>query len=183
MYKEKPTLTKEKLVEKFKQQLDRVVNQEIYCNQSYFISHIFVNNLEEFEFTIENIHLSEISDYSEDIMSILRKEHGIRNRKLTQELINDYRWDVEQYLKENAGWFEPLEYWVCSGWLEGQLKEKGELMVEHTPTGETWWGRGCSGQSIKLDSVIREIAFEMAISFENIDQKTLKEAKKECFGY
>ena len=51
---------------------------------------------------------------------------------------------------------EIYEHWIVSEWLAKRLEEKGES-VEHDFFGLTIWGRGCTGQSIMLDSVIRDI--------------------------
>ena len=51
---------------------------------------------------------------------------------------------------------EILEYWAVSEYLFSQLRDHGEPVLEH---GTCYiWGRCTSGQAIKLDSVIEDIA-------------------------
>lgn len=56
---------------------------------------------------------------------------------------------------------EALEHWIVTDWFARKLKEQGEATGELF--GLTIWGRGCSGQAISLDGVIRTIAHEMEI--------------------
>lgn len=49
-----------------------------------------------------------------------------------------------------------LEYWCVSKWLADKLKEFSEPVVTNF-FGLAVWGRTTSGQSIKMDDVIREI--------------------------
>ena len=70
-----------------------------------------------------------------------------------QELCNDESIDPDES--------EVLEHWIVSGWFAGKLAEYGECTGELF--GLTIWGRGCSGQAICMDGVIREIASEMEI--------------------
>jgi DNA repair exonuclease SbcCD ATPase subunit len=51
---------------------------------------------------------------------------------------------------------EALEWWLISDWLKNKLLAKGEIILDNEYG--TWWGRGTSGQSIELDSVIHSIA-------------------------
>lgn len=63
-------------------------------------------------------------------------------------------------------WFEPdeeiekaYEHWIISNWLADKLEAKGEMVTKDF-LGLTIWGRTCTGQSIMLDGVIREIYSE-----------------------
>lgn len=51
---------------------------------------------------------------------------------------------------------EAYEHWIVSDWLARKLKAKGEMVLDNF-MGLTIWGRGCTGQSISMDYVIREI--------------------------
>lgn len=62
-----------------------------------------------------------------------------------EEFCSDNRIDPEQH--------EVYEHWIVSGWLAGKLEEHGEVVVKDF-LGLTIWGRGTTGQSIKLDGVI-----------------------------
>ena len=57
-------------------------------------------------------------------------------------------------------WTEPeiYEFWSVSDWLYDKLKEKGEIVFECLDFNV--WGRQTTGQAIKLDNVIQEIAKE-----------------------
>lgn len=51
---------------------------------------------------------------------------------------------------------EIYEWWIVSPWLARRLREHGEHVVD--VDGVECWGRTCTGQALKLDSVICEIA-------------------------
>lgn len=50
---------------------------------------------------------------------------------------------------------EIYEHWIVSEYLAEKLRRKGETVEDFL--GMTIWGRPCTGQAIKLDSVIREV--------------------------
>lgn len=54
---------------------------------------------------------------------------------------------------------EIYEWWTVSSWLLDKLKEYGEPVIEY----ENLWGRTTTGQSIKLDWVIGQIALDLEI--------------------
>lgn len=54
---------------------------------------------------------------------------------------------------------EVYEHWIISDWLARKLAEKGEITGDFA--GLTIWGRSCTGQSISMDGVIREITAEL----------------------
>lgn len=56
---------------------------------------------------------------------------------------------------------EIYEHWIVSDWLGEKLSDNGHPVSELL--GFTIWGRGTTGQSILLDSVIGRIASEMEI--------------------
>jgi len=66
--------------------------------------------------------------------------------------------DAENYKedKESGEYPEIFEYWAISDWLGDRLKEEDEIVFEMLDF--TVWGRKCTGQAIKLDNVIQEIA-------------------------
>jgi len=72
-------------------------------------------------------------------------------------------WDDDEYLenlvqdiKDNSIMKEVYEWWLVSGWLCSELVSRGETVL--TDGMSRWWGRCCTGQAIKLDCVIQEIA-------------------------
>lgn len=52
------------------------------------------------------------------------------------------------------------EYWIVTDWFANKLREHGEPIADNWH-GLTVWGRGCSGQSIILDGVVRNIYKEI----------------------
>ena len=51
---------------------------------------------------------------------------------------------------------EALEHWIVSDWLANKLRYCGE-MIHKDVHGLIVWGRTCSGQTIYLDGVIKDI--------------------------
>jgi len=62
---------------------------------------------------------------------------------------------------------EIYEWWVVSDWLREKLRDKGQAILENDYG--AWWGRRTTGQAIKMDGVIREIAKELLES-ENTEK-------------
>jgi len=56
---------------------------------------------------------------------------------------------------------EVFEWWLVSDWFAQKLDQEGECVLEEF--GCSWWGRQCTGQAIKMDHVIGQIAEEMEI--------------------
>jgi hypothetical protein len=54
---------------------------------------------------------------------------------------------------------EIYEWWVVSEWLREKLRDKGHPILENDYG--AWWGRRTTGQAIKMDGSIREIAKEL----------------------
>ena len=63
--------------------------------------------------------------------------------------------------KETGEYPEIYEFWAVSEWLGDKLKEKGEVTFEMLDF--MVWGRQTTGQAIKLDEVIQEIAEELKL--------------------
>jgi len=91
----------------------------------------------------------------------------ITKQKIAEELVRNHVihnlcFTVEHALQEKPDllgegeYTEIYEYWAVTKWLAEKLKEKGEVVFE------LWdfhvWGRQTTGQAIKLDPVIQEIA-------------------------
>jgi len=55
---------------------------------------------------------------------------------------------------------EVYEHWLVTSWLADKLRAKGETVVDDV-AGLTIWGRATTGQMIRMDSVIREIARDL----------------------
>ena len=53
------------------------------------------------------------------------------------------------------------EWWLVSEWFAYQLTQRGEVIIRWF--GASWWGRVTTGQAIRLDSVIEQIAGELGL--------------------
>ena len=76
--------------------------------------------------------------------------------------------EIEEIRNEGSDMNEVYEHWLVSDWLLSKLRDQEEVILE--TDFETWWGRGCSGQAIKLDNNIQKIAYEYSYDerlFEN----------------
>jgi hypothetical protein len=67
--------------------------------------------------------------------------------------LDDY--DLISECEDNYETPEVYEFWAVSGWLADKLRERGEAVADNYPD---IWGRATTGQSIVMDSVIRDIA-------------------------
>ena len=63
--------------------------------------------------------------------------------------------DLRQGIQD-TGDLEPreiFEWWLVSGWLAGKLEDAGEIVLHGQ-----YWGRQCTGQAIKMDGYMLDIA-------------------------
>lgn len=63
------------------------------------------------------------------------------------------------HLNLEPEYLEIMEHWFVSDFLAKKLREKGERVVQIE--GDYVWGRACSGQHLKHDLVIQQIAKEL----------------------
>lgn len=105
----------------FEKRLIRLINQEIFANQSYLVERLLQDN----------------PDFIEDIENLY---------------INDSDCEDPEFQ-------EIFEWWLISDWLAAKLKERKEPILENDFG--TWWGRTCTGQAIKMDSVIIQIVRDL----------------------
>lgn len=98
--------------------------------------------------------------YWEDVENLFLTDEEIlenfddskEDEEITQEeFIRDYRYNG--YDEK-----EVMEWYLVSDWLLYKLKSKNEAFIDND-YGE-YWGRCCTGQSICLDYVIQELAYE-----------------------
>jgi hypothetical protein len=73
------------------------------------------------------------------------QEYGYESLEAMQETGDDRR--------------EIYEWWFVSSWFYGQLRKKGEPVMD-SDYGYLW-GRTCTGQAISLDAIIEEIYDEL----------------------
>lgn len=64
------------------------------------------------------------------------------------------------YFDDEGNFNDAYEHWIVSDWLAAKLAEKNEL-IDRDVLGLTIWGRCCTGQSITMDHVIKEIYSEL----------------------
>ena len=122
-------------MENLNQPLNQEIINQFINNLGQIVNDIFVNQ------TCFVNHL--ISQNYDDFEFELKED----------ELSEDEDQDEEDIYK-----YDFYQAFLCSSYLMKKLEEKGELIINHLPSGEYWWGRGCCGQSIRSDYVIREIA-------------------------
>lgn len=53
---------------------------------------------------------------------------------------------------------EVFEHWAVSGWLAGELQERGETVVNADAWNLEIWARTTTGQAISMDWVIQDVA-------------------------
>lgn len=95
--------------------------------------------------------MREVDKYKE--LANLVELHILENQTLLiEKLLASESFDEFEYM-ENSN--EVYEWWLVDRWLLIQLKKRGEVVIENDYG--FWWSRGCTGQAIKLDSVIEEI--------------------------
>jgi len=88
-------------------------------------------------------------DYENFFMSEakIKAYHNVTTNEEVQEL-RDNGSDIN----------EVYEHWLVSDWLLDKLREQEEPILETDYA--VWWGRTCSGQAIKLDHNIQELAYQ-----------------------
>ena len=96
---------------------------------------------------------------------ILYPDH-YENLFMSDERIKEYHnvstdEEVEEIRNNGSDINEVYEHWLVSDWLLEKLKEQEEPILETDY--ETWWGRTCSGQAIKLDYNIQELAYQYSL--------------------
>lgn len=145
--------------------VNRIINQEVLCNQSYLIDALLktdpeaclisehIDLLSGFSYeNIENIYpdpenwdIDECREYCE--------EHDIGTRENDVDVV-----DWRDNIRENAEPAEIFEWWLVSPWLARELRALNEPILKlHEGYGAIWWGRTCTGQAIALDPTFYEI--------------------------
>ena len=69
---------------------------------------------------------------------------------------DDYLDALAETVNENAEAAEIYEWWLVTDWLARKLRDQGEAILKSQ--GCIWWGRQCTGQAIKLDPTMYDIA-------------------------
>ncbi len=125
----------------------RFIHPHILRNQSALITQMQDLEVDGFLMweDVENFHLTdeEILEHFED-----EKE----DEEMSQEEF------IENYRYEGYDEKEIFEWYLVSDWLIDKLREKNQPVIDND-YGE-YWGRCCMGQSIYLDYVIQELAYQ-----------------------
>lgn len=162
----------------------KIVNNEIYVCQTGLVEELLNNGLFEWD-NIQNMYIDnseqvkelqeqkeEIEEQIEELKEQIEQIEGQRQEEEEEliEQIEELERDIEKLDKqieqiegqieelkeEEKTPNEPIEWWCVSNWLKEKLLEYNEPILENDFG--TWWGRCTTGQSIKLDWVIQEIA-------------------------
>lgn len=156
--------------------LSQLVEREVSHCASYLISGLLNDLHEDCEerATIEEA-LGGTEDFQEPATEWLREasdedkaelvyQYDLRPSELSDDelLSSDF---MAENIAEEQGltpyYQDCLEHWIVSDWFGEQLQASGECVAE--VYGLTIWGRTCSGQSISLDGVLKQIASGMGI--------------------
>lgn len=89
---------------------------------------------------------------------VLIDEHGESYNLDGSDLDEAAQDAVRSYLRDVEPEVDIYEFYAVTDWLAGKLRAKGEHVADFY--GLDVWGRGCTGQAIKLDNSIQEIALE-----------------------
>jgi hypothetical protein len=124
----------------------KFIYPHILRNQTSLIVDLTMLNVEGFLYEdMENLYTTD-----EEILENF--DDSKEDEEITQEeFIRDYRYNGYDQK-------EIMEWYLVSDWLLYKLKSKNEAFINND-YGE-YWGRCCTGQSIYLDFVIQEIAYE-----------------------
>lgn len=89
------------------------------------------------------------------------RDNGLIDRNLARPAA----WvdNANQLQKEESEMQEIYEWWAVTDWLAQKLRAAGEPVI--LTSDPALWGRTTTGQSIKIDSVMAEIAQEMGILY------------------
>ena len=97
---------------------------------------------------------------SEITERIVRNEIYLCQSSLVEKCFEQSLFSIEDIENLNDAetdeYQEIFEWWAISNWLADKLKEHKEPILDNDYG--TWWGRTCTGQAIKMDAVIEDIA-------------------------
>lgn len=158
---------------KLTERIENIVKNEVLTCQSMLVEellrkeilsyddivNLYVDNSEEIEEATEKIDNIKYSDaYSELDTKYMNDELTEKEEEDYNNLnkqIEELESKIEELEQEQEDPQEIFEWWVVSDWLASKLEEYGEPILKSDY--ETWWGRTCTGQSIKLDYIIEKI--------------------------
>jgi len=123
----------------------KFIYPHILRNQSRLIDDL--DKLEVGGFLYEDIDNLYMTD--EEIIKWHLDDIEIEGKEITAEDLDEFRYDNPK---------EIYEWYLVSDWFFERLKEINEPILDND-YGE-YWGRCCTGQSIYLDYVIQELAYQ-----------------------
>lgn len=149
----------------------KLVARDVIYNVSYLISELFKNpeyadelmgifNKPDYESAVDydpDIHV-QYSDYLDGYVWVNKNSRKVSDSFDGEE--DAYRDAVEEH-NLDYDYHEAYEYWIVTEWLGRKLEQQGEMVADFMNM--TIWGRGCTGQAIKLDWVISKICSDMRI--------------------
>lgn len=123
----------------------------------------------------EELTESERDELLEELKETLYEVEARQNYEESEQyetLVSDI--EALEEMEDFANYPEIYQWFSCSDWLIRALEEKGECTLDNE-----FWGRQCCGQSVVLDSVIQEIAFDWFVDYEK-DYLTWEQITKLC---
>lgn len=156
--------------------IERIIEQEIYCNASTFVADLQATELvDQLPDTFEKIlECSAGPDYSEApdgyrltggscvLNGAKETFYGFDNSE-TDSIGEGYHSEAEAL---RAAWgdsgdepprIEALQHWLVSDWLADKLEQVGALVTQDL-MGFNVWGRTECGQSLTMDSDLHKVA-------------------------
>lgn len=133
------------------ERIERIVNNEILTCQSSLVEKLLSENIVNYD-DIVNLY----KDNSEEIEELQEKLEELENQDNEEENeveIDNLQSKIEELESEQEEPQDIFEWWVVTNWMADKLEEIGEPILRSDY--ETWWGRTCTGQSIKMDYSIR----------------------------
>lgn len=161
--------------EKLTQRIESLVNQEILLCQSSLVEAMLENGMASYD-DIENTY----KDNSEEIEELQNEVEEIKDNERYIELDDKYEEiegeeeieynnfnkeieklesKIEELEQEQETPQEAYEWWAVTEWFANKLRGYNELILDNDYG--TWWGRSCSGQAIKMDYIIEQIAKDL----------------------
>ena len=144
----------------------RFVENEVHANVNSMVEYILGQEDSDATFNYEDIenmfsfpeYYGTFADFSGGTQEQLDEEVGRLEGIQNEYEIEDNKWhDIQGEIDDlNDLEEEPqeiFEWWLVSGHLASELRDKGEPVIMHANI----WGRTCTGQAILLDGVINEI--------------------------
>lgn len=163
-----------------------MIDQNIKACQSALVDMLLKSETEGFSWDdVENVY-ADPSDWTTETIYEFADDNGIEldddPRKMTRgELLEEVYGDEDHQTEETDdelretieadkedSWKDQIRDWsndnpqevyqwfLVDSWLCGQLRDMGEVVIDNDYG--YWWGRGCCGQAIALDSTFYRLA-------------------------